>query len=85
MEELTSSVTTLSFEEREQKALAAIQEVEADIRLAELEERLQCLKLQRDEIRRGDAAIRKRGLTMRSPRWLQLHSEEQGNTAPQRR
>ena len=53
MEEMTYSVNTLIFEEQERKSLDAIQEVEVEIRLAELEECLQRLKLQRDEIRRG--------------------------------
>ena len=44
MEDFTSSLDALSFEEREKHTREEIQEIEAEIRLAELEERLQCLR-----------------------------------------
>ena len=53
MEDLTSLLHALSFEEREKRAREEIQEIEAVIRLAELEERLQRLKECRDSIHRG--------------------------------
>ena len=53
MDELTSSFTMLSFEEREKRTKQAIEEVEADIQLAELEECLERLQDQRDLLRKG--------------------------------
>ena len=42
-----SSLHALSFEEREKRAREEIQEIEVEIRLAELEDRLQCLRERR--------------------------------------
>ena len=53
MDELTSSFTTLSFEEPEKRTKQTIEEVEADIRLAELEECLERLQDHRDQLRKG--------------------------------
>ena len=56
VDDITNSLHTLSFEEREKRTLEAIEDVDAKIHLAELEERLSKLKEQRDSRRRRGAA-----------------------------
>ena len=53
VEDLTSSLHVFSFEEREKRTREEIQEIEAELRLAELVEHLQRLKEGKDSICRG--------------------------------
>ena len=50
--ELTASFSTMTFEEREKRTKEAIEEVEAELRLADLEAKLQNLRDERDKLRR---------------------------------
>ena len=58
--DLATSFTSLSVEQKEKQTKEAIEQVEAEIRLAELESRLQLLKEERDKVR-GRTAMATKG------------------------